>query len=142
MRLTITILLFFTYGIGAAQQTEDGVKNAVYAYNKALIAKDTVSLNKMLHNKLSYGHSNGWIETKQEQKDNLYNGTIVYHTINQPELQVMMDGKVATVRGNGTFDVDYKENSHIVFDLHVMQTWIWEKGKWVMLNRQSVSNKK
>jgi hypothetical protein len=38
--------------------------------------------------------------------------------------------------------VDYKENKHIVFDLHVMQTWVWEKGKWQLLNRQSTSNKK
>jgi len=30
----------------------------------------------------------------------------------------------------------------MVFDLHVMQTWIWKNGRWQMLNRQSVSNKK
>lgn len=134
--------MLFIYCSAPAQKTNDGVKDAVYAYNKALIAKDTMALNKMLHASLSYGHSNGWIEDKAEQKANLFNGTIIYHKIEQPELQVTLAGNIATVRGNGAFDVDYKENKHIVFDLHVMQTWIWEKGRWQLLNRQSVSNKK
>lgn len=142
MKNIVTISLLFIYSCASAQRTTDGVTNAVYAFNKAIIVKDTTALNKLLHNSLSYGHSNGWVETKAEQKANLFNGTITYHKIDQPELQVTVTGKTATVRGNGSFDVDYKENKHIVFDLNVMQTWIWEKGRWQMLNRQSVSNKK
>ncbi len=134
--------MLLIYSCASAQKTNDGVKNAVYAYNKALIAKDTAVLNKLLHTSLSYGHSNGWIEDKAAQKANLFNGTITYHQIEQPELQVTLAGNTATVRSNGSFDVDYKENKHIVFDLHVMQTWVWKKGKWQLLNRQSVSNKK
>jgi len=38
--------------------------------------------------------------------------------------------------------VDMKGQEHMIFDLHVMQTWIWEDGRWQMLNRQSMSNKK
>jgi hypothetical protein len=142
MKLVITISLLLFYSCVSAQKTSDGVKNAVSVYNKALVAKDTTALNKLLHASLSYGHSNGWIEDKAEQKANLFNGTIIYHKIEQPELQVTLAGNIATVRGNGAFDVDYKENKHIVFDLHVMQTWVWEKGKWQLLNRQSTSNKK
>lgn len=142
MRSILVISLLFIYSSASAQKTIGGVKDAVNAYNKALIAKDTTALNKLLHTSLSYGHSNGWIEDKAEQKANLFNGTIIYHKIEQPELQVTLAGNAATVRGDGSFDVDYKENKHIVFDLHVMQTWIWEKGRWQLLNRQSVSNKK
>ena len=142
MRLLVTVLLFFFYCTAVAQQTVEGVQKAVYAYNDALETKDTVKLNQLLHENLSYGHSNGWIETRAEQITNLYNGTINYHKIDQPELQVILNGKIATVRGNGIFDVDYKGIDHMVFDLHVMQTWIWKNGRWQMLNRQSVSNKK
>lgn len=142
MRRLLTISLLLIYSCASAQKTSGGVEAAVYAYNKALIAKDTTALNDLMHASVSYGHSNGWIEDKAQQKANLFNGTIIYHKIDQPELQVVLAGKVATVRGNGMFDVDYKENKHIVFDLHVMQTWIWKKGRWQLLNRQSVSNKK
>lgn len=142
MRLLLTISLFFVYGAAVAQQSEEGIRKAVYAYNDAIIKKDTATLMKLLHGKLSYGHSNGWIETRNEQITNLYNGTINYHKIDQPELQVMLNGTTATVRGNGVFEVDMKGQEHMVFDLHVMQTWIWEDGRWQMLNRQSMSNKK
>lgn len=154
MRLlaTISILVLFAacgdavsveYSVGeTVEHKADDVKKVVYEYNTAVIAKDTNKLNSLLHDKLSYGHSNGWVETKSEQKDNLYNGTITYHEINQPELEVVLNGEIATVRGNGIFDVDYKEYEHLSFDLNVMQTWVWEDDRWQMLNRQSVGNKK
>lgn len=138
----LIISWLFIYSSASAQKTIGGVQKTVNAYNKALIEKDTTALNNLLHTSLSYGHSNGWIEDKAEQKANLFNGAIIYHKIEQPELQITLAGNTATVRGNGSFDVDYKENKHIVFDLHVLQTWIWEKGRWQLLNRQSVSNKK
>ena len=130
----------YTVGDKTVHKAED-VEKVAYEYNAAMIAKDTVKLNTLLHDKLSYGHSNGWVETKKEQKDNLYNGTITYHEINQPELNVILNGDMATVRGNGIFDVDYKEYEHLSFDLNVMQTWVYEDGRWQMLNRQSVGNK-
>lgn len=158
MRLLAVILLFLVCSCGSANTAEEqvqrtapaeqvvyseaDVQQAAMNYNAAIIAKDTAALNKLLHEKLSYGHSNGWIETRGEQIENLYNGTIRYHQIDQPELQVMLNGNVATVRGNGIYDVDYKGTEHMMFDLHVMQTWVYEDGRWQMLNRQSTSNKK
>lgn len=143
--------LFFVYSCSNTTQqsdneaaaiahTVDEVKTAVYAFNDAIIAKDTVKLNNLLHDKLSYGHSNGWCETKTQQTENLFNGTITYHKIEQPEVEIMLSRDVATVRGDGIFDVDYKEYEHMIFNLHVMQTWVWTDGRWQMLNRQSVSN--
>ncbi len=153
MRLFVTILtIILLAACGDAVKVEyktgekvshsaDDVKKVAYAYNDAMMAKDTAALNNLLHENLSYGHSNGWVETKEEQKANLYNGTITYHKVDQPELQVIMNGDIATVRGNGIFDVDYKEHEHLIFDLNVMQTWTYEDGRWQMLNRQSVANK-
>lgn len=157
MRLLATIAILFFLGscTQPAQQQEeqpvqeetvaynaDDVKKAVNDYNAAMMAKDTVALNNLLHDQLSYGHSNGWIETKTLQKEDLYNGTITYNKIDQSEPEVIMDNGVATVRGNVIFDVDYKGTEHMMFDLHVMQTWVYEDGRWQMLNRQSVANKK
>lgn len=116
------------------------VKKAVMNFNKALIEKDTLLLDKLLHDSLSYGHSNGWIESKQELKDDLWNGTITYNSVKQPKINVMMIGNVATVRGDVLFNVKYKDVDDLAFDLHVLQTWVWVEGDWVMLNRQSMAN--
>ena len=128
--------------VGAITHNRSDVEQSAYKFNAALVSRDTNALNNLLHDKISYGHSNGWIENKQELKDDLYNGTLIYHKIDQPKLEVILHDNIATVRGDGIFDVDYKEHEHLIFDLHVMQTWVFEKGRWQLLNRQSVSNKK
>lgn len=160
MRLVLIIsLMFFTYGCGGDSRKSDSesvvvspvacpefdeneIKDLVYDFNKALVAKDTAKLNELLHDELSYGHSNSWVENKKELKADLFNNMLTYHSVEQPELSVIYAGDVVTVRGNGIFDVDYKSTEHMIFDLHVMQTWIYEDGRWQMLNRQSMANKK
>jgi ketosteroid isomerase-like protein len=139
MKKLLAISLLLICNGAWAQQTIAGVKNAVHAYHQALIEKDAAALNALLHDALSFGHSNGWVEGKAAQKANLFNGVIAYHGIAAPELQVTLAGDIATVRGKGSFDVDYK-NKRAVFDLYEMQTWVWEQGRWQLLNRQSVNH--
>lgn len=154
MRVLLFIaMMFFMYGCKDAikveyssdkeqvQHSEDEVMQAVYDFNKSLETKDTAALKGLLADNLSYGHSNGWVQSKDEVIDDLFTGLLSYHKIDQPELRVIMNDDIATVRGNGIFDVDYKDSMHMMFDLHVMQTWIWRDGKWKLLNRQSMSNK-
>ncbi len=152
----ITIILIVLMALGCKNQMPEesksiveeivysagDVRAAVKQFNKAVVKKDTALLNKLLHDSLSYGHSNGWIENKTELKNDLYNGTLTYNTVDQKEISVIMNDKVATVRGDVLFNVDYNEYDSLDFDLHVMQTWVWHEGKWKMLNRQSMANPK
>lgn len=121
MRYVVTISMLFFYCCASAQKTTKGVEKAVYAFNKALETKDTVALKAILDDNVSYGHSNAWIENKSDVMADLYNGTLTYNKISQPELRIDIADDIATVRGNGIFDVTYKEKQ-VSFDLHVMQT--------------------
>lgn len=139
--VTITILLFFVYSECFAQRDAENVKFASEAFNKALIAKDSNALKKILHPQLSYGHSNAWIETKQELIDDLYNGTITYNKVTTEKIEVMMIAKkLATVRADVMIDADFESYKGLVFHLHVLQTWKWQNMMgWQLVNRQSVS---
>lgn len=139
--VTITILLFFVYSECFAQRDAENVKFASEAFNKALIAKDSNTLKKILHPLLSYGHSNAWIETKQELIDDLYNGTITYNKVTTEKIEVMMiTKKLATVRADVMIDADFESYKGLVFHLHVLQTWKWQNMMgWQLVNRQSVS---
>lgn len=139
--VTITILLFFVYSECFAQRDAENVKFASEAFNKALIAKDSNVLKKILHPQLSYGHSNAWIETKQELIDDLYNGTITYNKVTTEKIEVMMiTKKLATVRADVMIDADFESYKGLVFHLHVLQTWKWQNMMgWQLVNRQSVS---
>lgn len=143
MRYCLVILLFFIYSSASAQRSEEGVKLASEAFNQALVAKDSNALKKLLFHQLSYGHSNTWVETKQELIDDLFNGTITYNKVETEKVEViMLTKKLATLRADVVIDADYKGSKGLVFHLHVLQTWKWQNMTgWVMLNRQSVGIK-
>ncbi|MBL7717911.1 MAG: nuclear transport factor 2 family protein [Flavipsychrobacter sp.] len=142
MRLLLLIsLLFVQTGLLAKARIKPdsaNLKMAVIALNDAMIKKDSVLLGKVLHKKLSYGHSNGWIENRRELIANLYNGKLVYNRIETTGEKLEIVRGTATVRNTANIDVlmDGKEMS---FKLYVLQVWVWkDKEGWKLLGRQSV----
>ncbi len=121
----------------AQKQNVAGLKEAIAAFDKALAEPDSVALKKLLSDNVSYGHSNGWVETKREVIDDLYNGKLVYKTIIVTAPAVTIQGNVASARSMADIDavLDGKEMS---FKLKVLQVWTWENGHWTLFARQSV----
>ncbi len=135
MRSLVTISLLFIYSTVFAQD-EKSLKTAATAFHNALVAQDTVALKGMLSNKLVYGHSNGWKETKQEMMNNLYNGTIDYVKIRSTDEQVTIDGNTGCIRATLEIDV-VMEGKTLPFRLHGLEVWVWKNKKWQLLSRQS-----
>jgi len=135
MRSLVTISLLFIYSTVFAQD-EKSLKAAAAAFHHALVEQDTAALKGMLSNKLVYGHSNGWKETKQEMMNNLYNGTIDYLKIASTDEQVTIDGNTGCIRATLEIDV-IMEGKTLVFRLHGLEVWVWKNKKWQLLSRQS-----
>lgn len=135
MRYIVTISLLFIYSTLFAQ-SEKALSIAADGFNNALVERDSNALKTLLHDKLVYGHSNGWKETKNELIADLYNGTIIYHKISQAGESIVMDGNTATVRSIADIDVTM-EGKELHFKLHVLQVWIWKNKKWQLFGRQS-----
>lgn len=134
MRTCIAILLFLTCSTAHAQ---DMLDVAMEKFNMALIRKDTAALNRLLHNDVTYGHSNGWIENKADVKTDLYNGKLVYNKIGQEITEVLKTGNTACVRSNATIDVLF-DGKPMTFKLHVLQVWTRKDKDWQLTARQSV----
>ena len=145
MRWFIVISMLFIYSSSATAQDDvkKNVKDASYAFNKALIEKDSITLNYMSHPVLSYGHSNAWVQEKDELIRDLFNGTITYNKVETKRIEVMMvDKKLAILRANLLVDADIEGSKGLVFYLHVLQTWKWHhKFGWQLVNRQAVEIK-
>jgi hypothetical protein len=110
---------------------------AIIELNKALLSKDTTKLKQLLHNKLSYGHSNGWIQNKQDMVADFASGKIHYKKIIATPVKLICDKNVASVRNEA--DVEGTVNGTAFnMKLHVVQVWVWRKKKWYLLSRQSV----
>ena len=138
MRLIIYILLLFV-NTGAFAQGPDvkGLGHSVADLDKALIGKDSVALKWVLSDDVSYGHSNGWVETKREMISDLFNGKLSYNRIVPSKPEIVTNGSVASVRMVADIDV-MMEGKPMSFKLKVLQVWVWDNEHWRLFARQSV----
>ena len=73
MRNLLTILLLVvSFGVFAQKPDSVSLTRAVHAFNKALINKDTVELDRLLRGDVHYYHSNGWMQSKREIIEDLF----------------------------------------------------------------------
>ncbi len=122
----------------AGGRNESSLRSAAKNLDRALERKDTIFLNKHLNDQLQYGHSNGWIESKQELKAHLFNGKLVYRsiTLNEKEPAIVIEGRTGLLREEVTIDV-LLDGKPLNMKLSVLQVWVFRKGEWRLIARQS-----
>lgn len=132
MRQLLIILSFFVSVGSFAQRT---VQENSRDLDIALVKRDTAFLSRYLHDNLSYGHSNGWVEKKDELLKHLFNGKLNYSSIESKEISVEQTADVSLVRieSNIKYVLDGKEGA---LKLHVLQVWIKDGYVWKLLSRQ------
>jgi len=122
--------------LNAGAQEASQLISLAQALNQALVQKDSLQLTKLLHPSLSYGHSNGWIETKQELIENNASDFLIYTNIITDTIHCQRSKNYAIVRFQAIHEVVLKGKA-IRLKLHVCQVWIQSKKRWQLLARQS-----
>jgi hypothetical protein len=120
-----------------AQVDSIGLKNALQQLDKALLQKDETVLKSVLHNDVSYGHSNGWIQSKSDILNDFTSGKLTYNKIeNNSSAIITISKKYATVKTNTNADGSVNGTA-FKLTLHIMQFWIKTKRGWQLIARQS-----
>jgi hypothetical protein len=122
----------------AKKADKEGLMIAIADFDKALIDKDSVALKRLLSDEVSYGHSNAWLENKQEVIVDLYNGKLTYKKIEQESPEIKIYGKSASVRTVANIDA-VLDGKLMSFKLKVLQVWVWKNNHWELFARQSVT---
>lgn len=134
MKIILTILFVFASGILFAQTSF--LKDAVTKLDKALVTKDTVTLKQLLHKDLTYGHSNGWVETKNDVINDLVTGNLTYDKIESKDLKWTVSADFVSLRC--TTDIAYgMDGKKGDLHLHVLQVWVKSGTRWQLIARQS-----
>ena len=137
MKFLFTICLFFTVLIAVAQVDSVSLKDAMKKLDKALLEKDYFALQSVLHNDVSYGHSSGWVENKQDILNDLKSDKLVYVKIENSNVTIVAISKDwASVRTNTNAEGTVSGTA-FQLKLHVLQVWIKTKKGWQLLVRQS-----
>ncbi len=144
MRLIITIaFLFINLFVNAqlvpsVRETDEKKLTATLKeFHQALVKKNTVSINQQTDKALSYGHSNGWVETKTDMMKNLETGYMNYNSYKEDSIQVMINGNMANARfvADISATLNGTKNS---FHLKVLEVWVKKGKRWLLFARQAV----
>jgi len=137
MKRILLLLFAFSSVFANAQTEEEKLTTALKEFHQALVNKNTASINQQTDKALSYGHSNGFVETKADMIKNLETGFLVYHSFQEDSLKITMDESVANVR----FTADIKaimNNNDTNVHLKVLEVWVKKGKRWLLFARQAV----
>jgi len=136
-KLLFGSLVLFLFNSSFAQIDSIGLKNAMQQLDKALLQKDETVLRSVLHDDLSFGHSNGWIQSKNDILSDFASGKLTYNKIeNNSSAIVKISKGYATVKTNTNAE-GVVNGTAFKLTLHIMQFWIKTKKGWQLIARQS-----
>jgi Domain of unknown function (DUF4440) len=138
MRVLFFLLMLFVCKGTVAQSNEEKLTASLKEFHQALVNKNTGSINQQTDKVLSYGHSNGWLETKNELIKNLESGYLKYYSISEDSLSVVINGNVAHARFVGDFHVSLNNGTPVTYRLRVLEVWVKKGNRWLLFARQAV----
>lgn len=132
----LTCLVLTCSSAFAQQATEADVAKAMDALNAAILSGDAQKLNAITGAQLSYGHSNGRLETKAEFVSSLVERRSVFVKIEISNQKIAMMGDTAIVRNHLSGDTNSGgKPAHV--ELDIMYVFRLEGGEWKLIGRQA-----
>ena len=133
----MTILFLLISVFATAQTDEEKLTVTLKEFHQALVAKNTVSINQQTDKALSYGHSNGWVESKNDIIKNLESGYLDYHSYKEDSMEVVVNGTMAHARFVADINVTLNGNTGN-YHLKVLEVWVKKGKRWILFARQAV----
>lgn len=121
----------------AQTKDEQAVARAVEKLRKAIVDADKNALESLVSDKLSYGHSAGFVEDKKVFVDNLVSGKSDFVSIDLTDQTISISDNNAIVRHKldaVTNDGGKPGEAHLL----ILMVWQKKAGKWILLARQGV----
>ena len=122
-----------------AQTDEEKLIKTVKEFHQALVKKNTVSINQQTDKVLSYGHSNGWIQTKTDLIKNFETGYISYQAFKEDSITVSMNGNMASVRFIADITATMKAATN-TYHLKVLEVWVKKGNRWILVCQAGIKS--
>ena len=139
-KIIISSILFLGMTHAIAQtKNEKAVAKVVEQLRKAMVDADSLMLDKLTMDQLSYGHSGGHIDDKKEFVTKIVSGKSDFVSIELLDQTISFSGKVAIVRHK--LNAVTNDNGKPA-EVHLLVLLVWQKigGSWKLLARQAVKN--
>ncbi|WP_313599824.1 nuclear transport factor 2 family protein [Epilithonimonas vandammei] len=139
--LTLLFCLFFFVGFSQTYSKKEKALLIQVSKLDSLMENNNSKILELFSDDVSFGHSNGWIQNKDDFKKDFESGKVKYQSVKQTELkEFKIKNKFANIRRIIAVKGLYK-NETFEMKLSVLEFWIQQKGIWKLWSRQSVSLK-
>ena len=127
--------LLLSGSAGAQAGEEAAVADVVEILRKGTFEGDKAKLAQVTSEQLSYGHSGGRVETKEEFINGVLTRKAVVKSLAFPELKVAVVGNAAVVRHIYLAESEL-DGKATTTRIGVMEVWQKQDGAWKLLARQ------
>jgi len=135
--MVLNCLLVIGTTVIAQSKDEAAVASVTEKLRVAMVNADQKSLESLVSEKLSYGHSGGHVEGKKEFVDKIVSGKSDFVTIDLSEQSIILNGHTAIVRHTlkATTNDGGKPGE---VQLKVLLVWQKQGKNWILIARQAV----
>lgn len=131
-------LVCFVFGFSQAYSKQEKTLLTQVSKLDSLMENNDSKILELFSDDVSFGHSNGWIQNKDDFKKDFESGKVKYQSVKQTELkELKIKNKFANIRRIIAVKGLYK-NETFEMKLSVLEFWIQQKGIWKLWSRQSV----
>ena len=121
--------------VGAASADEAEVTKNIETLREGLLKADKAKLDQVTASQISYGHSDGRVETTEQFINAVMNRKQTQKSLAFPDLKVFVAGDTAVARHIylGESELDGKQTTTRI---GALQVWQKQGGTWKLLARQ------
>ena len=130
------LCLFSGYAAAAPAASDKDVAAAVDHLTQAMLHKDIPQLQVLTANNLTYGHSSGKIQNKQEFIADIETGRSGFKTLEMQKQTITLNGDTALVRNHFSAQA-VNSGVEVPTEIENFQIWQKQKGKWLLIGRQA-----
>ena len=127
--------LLLSGSAGAQAGDEAAVAAAVETLRKGLLEPDKAKLEQVAASQISYGHSDGRVETKEQFINAVMTRKQTVKSLDFPELKVAVVGNAAIARHIYLAESE-RDGKATTTRIGALQVWQKQDGNWKLLARQ------
>jgi len=124
------------HAAGCEPITADEAVKAEDARYAAQMSNDFAAMDRLIANDLVYIHSSALVDNKQTYIESMRTGAVKYRVMRRSDVVVRTFGCVATLTGNGNFEVTVNDKEMTV-ELRFHAIWAKRDGKVQFISWQA-----
>ncbi|MFC6299749.1 DUF4440 domain-containing protein [Pseudomonas sp. CCM 7893] len=130
------LCLFSGYVAASPAAADKDVAQAVDHLTQAMLHKNIPQLQALTADNLTYGHSSGKIQNKQEFIADIETGRSGFKTLEMQKQTITLNGDTALVRNHFSAQA-VNSGVEVPTEIENFQVWQKQKGHWLLVGRQA-----